>query len=212
MRRYPRTVFNGISSGASLTPRVAEQSPWNQITLQRYIALADSTSFSLNRGYIHDVLLAQLGLPATVGAVDVRLQAIQFYDLSARPISAQIHDYNDGDGILKTAVSIPGRNSWARVNLIWPKVVSSMSASFTADSTVQVATGEVGTAVGINTAAFPRLLMRLRLLWKIPSSSTPSLFKVHSLPNKTSHKSNSITKDAPIKREVPEDNSTDFSE
>lgn len=183
--KTPKSDFCGISARAPSRPRSAQEAPWNSIVVQRRVAVADNSAFTANTVYITEVLLAQLELPTTVN-VSWRLRSIDIYDLGGRPFDARIYDYNSGTGSsafqgqLATGISVPARNGWSSMKLIFPKAIATQ-AHRTGTGASTWLTGNVGTPVGITSVTSGFLLLRFHLLWRpLTGTGAPVGFHEHA--------------------------------
>lgn len=182
--RTPKSDFCGISCRAPVRPKSAQEAPWNSIVVQRRVAVSDNSTFSVNAQYVTDSLIAQLEFPSTV-QVSWRLKFIDIYDLSGRPFDARIYDYNEAgsnpfQGQLATGISVPPRNGWSSLRLVYPKAIST-SAHRTGTAGVTWLTGNVGAPLGIESVASGTMLFRLHLLWRpLTGTGAPVGFSEHS--------------------------------
>lgn len=166
-----------------MSPRSAQDAPWNPLVVQRTLNIADNTTFSMSISYIRDILANQLGVSAD-GTVTFRLLAIDLYDLASRPFELATYDYNDGGTItpitnaqISTVVSWPDRDKYSRASFLWPKSISATPfriVSSTASNIVM--TGGVAAPLGITSAATTSMLLRVHLLWRLTQSSTEPSF------------------------------------
>lgn len=172
-KRIPRSMFNAISSTGARNPRASSSVPWNTVTLQRHVAVADESSFSITLGYLFDALCAQLGLPTAIANLSVRLKTIQMIDLTGRPMQVFLHDYIK-EGIIGSDISYPGRNTWSSTKMTWPSTISSLGITTSKTNTTPVLNGSVGSPLGTTLVARTetqgQVLMKIQVLWR--SSST----------------------------------------
>lgn len=184
--RTPKSDFCGLSTRAPARPKSAQEAPWNSIVIQRRVAVADNSNFTVNTQYVTDSLLGQLELPTTV-SLSWRLRSIDIYDLSGRPFDSRIYDYNQSSGIavfngqLATGISVPARNGWSSMRLTYPKAVSAFAHRSGTGSQTWL-TGNVGTPLGISSTASGTILFRLHLLWRpLTGTGAPVGFSEHTI-------------------------------
>lgn len=180
-RRMNKSAFTALSLRSPTVPRSSSQIIWSPYTLQRTVELADSTTASFTFAYIRESLLSILAI-STTSALSVRLLSLEVYDLAGRPLSLTINDLVDSiggieaasGGTLRVAYDYPGRTSWAKVKICWPKTHSSVSQRLESGNTTNFASVSVGTPIGASlVSSKPSILYRLRLLWS-STGGTPS--------------------------------------
>lgn len=194
-RRSSRKVdFTGSLRKISRVPKISQDAPWNSITVQRTIAVADSTVFSITNGYLLDVLRNQLYL--TTADLTYRVMAMDVFDTKGRPFEMKVFDYGYNESIsngtlsLVTAVAWPGRMQWSSARFVWPKAISARPLSSQIPGTRLIASGAVGTPSGVESVGSGSLILRVRYLWRpTQPQTTPTSFEVKLA-------SNAVTKDA----------------
>lgn len=183
-RRVTRKLdFTGSLRGISRVPRISQDAPWNSITVQRSIAVTDSTVFSITNGYLLDVLRNQLNL-LTVD-LTYRVMAMDVFDTKGRPFEMKVFDYgynesaSNGTLSLITAVAWPGRMQWSSARFVWPKAISARPLSAQIPGTRLIASGAVGTPSGVESVGAGSLILRVRYLWRpTQPQTTPTSFEV----------------------------------
>lgn len=166
-------LLNGLLYRGTADPKSSAIAPWNSITVQRNISIANSTSAKFTYNYVKEALCDQIGLPSTTTNIEIRLYRIQAYDIGGRPLELAIGD--SSGAIVATGYDYPGRNTWAHVGLSWPRVISAVPLN--ASSTHTVAHIAVGTPMGGNLKESTFVLVKLSLVWRIPNVASSTVFK-----------------------------------
>lgn len=188
-RRISRKqYFTGSLRRISRVPKISQDSPWNSITVQRSIAVTDSTQFSITNGYLLDVLRNQLNL-LTVD-LTYRIMAMDVFDTKGRPFEMKVFDYGYNESVtngtlsLITAVAWPGRMQWSSAGFVWPKAISARPLSAQVPGTRLIASGAVGTPSGVESVGSGSLILRVRYLWRpTQPQTTPTTFEVRLASN-----------------------------
>jgi hypothetical protein len=177
-----KSAFNGRMVQAPVFPRATCQAPWNTCVIQRTATVANSTVFTVTPSYVRDALIAQLGLPTTIGGIGFRFISAEVYDLAGRPIEMKLQDvFSTSPSALVTGIDYPGRSGWAKLRLIWPKSVSanSYSVTSTTDAKTLIA-GSVSTPLGNTTVTSTNILLKIKVLWRVANETSPTLTHVNT--------------------------------
>lgn len=194
-RRMSRKLdFTGSLRRISRVPKISQDAPWNTIVVQRSIAVADSSVFSITNGYMLDILRNQLNL--TTADLTYRVMSIDVFDTKGRPFEMKVFDYSyndtasNGSLSLITAVAWPGRMQYSSARFVWPKAISARPLSAHIPGTRIMASGAVGAPSGVESVGNGALILRVRFLWRpTQAQTTPTAFEVKMA-------SNAISKDA----------------
>lgn len=176
-RNLQKVNFTGIRSMPSVTPRTAQDAPFNPIVVQRTITISNDSTFVIHLPYVRDILANQLGITAGSN-LTFRILALDMYDLAARPFELANYDFtfsvtDAANSQISTAVSWPGRNNWPRVKLTWPKAISATPLSMSSSTLLQrVVTGAVASPIGIVNSENTSMLLRFHILWRLTQLQT----------------------------------------
>lgn len=173
-------------SNAPQAPRASSYAPWNALTIQRTVNIANSTAFTITPTYLRDTLISQLGLVAGTTALtttfNIRPISIEVHDMAGRPFTLAIRDFSSVQASTTTAlptvgtgISYPSRSGYSRVRLTWPKVISAnpLRVTSTANATV-IVSGSTGIPSGNTIITGTAVLLKISVLWRTGEVDTVS--------------------------------------
>lgn len=171
-----RNAFKATMQRASINPQPNILQPWNSVVVARTVSITNSTSFTVTLGYLYSALIEQLGL-IDGSSLGMRIMRITAYDLAGRPLSLWLYDYaSPTDDNLASTYDIPGRSTWARASLTYPKSVSASAiASNSGESATLIAGGDVGIPYGTATVTTTAVMFKIHVLWRPLIASVPSI-------------------------------------
>lgn len=189
-----------------LNPKASVDAPWNSVAVQRPIAIASGSDFTLTSKYLGEALKDQLSLPQTLN-LNLRIKSIDLHDLAARPFEIRSYNYtttstNTGMTQLATVVAWPGRDKYTRARITWPDSVTAIPVSDQLATSIvlqgSIASNTYGNAVE-NTS---NLLLKARILWRPVQTAPVSMLKPFSIADADSKKTAKSLTDSGIKYDL----------
>lgn len=171
-RRGNLRMLNARKFSPTADPRAVSLYPWYSQTVQWLATIEKDSTATITGLNIHDIVKHYTTITADI---DVRIAAFTVYDCAARVLSVIFMDLLTHQ-ILSQITDLPGRNTFTRVGLRYPKAQSEFSIP--ADDNVLLIL-QVGDTLGTATESKKQVLIRCQLLWR--PKPTLSGFKLRSV-------------------------------